>query len=357
MSVVSFVFKNVLMSKSLVRLCFSEDCCSDQGPNFEMSSWAARMHRRAATFSNVVTSCGHPSGPYPRRLEKVKFGVPLEEVCKNDIPGPLLVLILKLNKEAPYRKDVFRAPGHQGAMKKLIHFLQTGRLVNMDNFSVYTIASVLKKFLRKVPGGVFGREIEHRFFQVIEITDVQAQHDEIHKIITSLPVYTQRLLVLLFGTFRVIASNSEKAGTGMTSEALGVSVAPSFFHSCVSDGKTAKMEDVMKFKVASRVMKHLIEEFASSNLFGKDNYEYYARVTGRVLRVQGEWICSFQYPPPPAKGVFPNEYIALERYLLGQLSMGKQTWLQCENNDRWNSSSYCLEGNDDDDNIRANQTL
>lgn len=63
-------------------------------------------------------------------------------------------------------------------------------------------------------------------------------------------------------------------------------------------------------------MKHLIEEFASSNLFGKDNYEYYARVTGRVLRVQGEWICSFQYPP--AKGMFSNEYIALERYLLGE---------------------------------------
>ena len=36
----------------------------------------------------------------------------------------------------------------------------------------------------------------------------------------------------------------------MTSEALGVSVAPSFFQSCVSDGKTAKMEDVMRFKVS-----------------------------------------------------------------------------------------------------------
>uniref|UniRef100_A0A1Y1MVC6 Rho-GAP domain-containing protein n=1 Tax=Photinus pyralis TaxID=7054 RepID=A0A1Y1MVC6_PHOPY len=213
-----------------------------------MSSWAARMHRRAATFSNVVTSCGHPSGPYPRRLEKVKFGVPLEEVCKNDIPGPLLVLILKLNKEAPYRKDVFRAPGHQGAMKKLTHFLQTGRLLNMDNFSVYTIASVLKKFLRKIPGGIFGKETELEFFQIIDMTDVQVQRDEIHRLIASLPVFTQRLLVLLFGTFRVIASNSEKASTGMTSEALGVSVAPSFFHSCVSDGKTAKMEDVIRFK-------------------------------------------------------------------------------------------------------------
>ena len=44
------------------------------------------------------------------------------------------VLILKLNKEAPFRKDVFRAPGHQANMKKLVHFLQNGRLVNLDNF-------------------------------------------------------------------------------------------------------------------------------------------------------------------------------------------------------------------------------
>uniref|UniRef100_A0A182P5F4 Rho-GAP domain-containing protein n=1 Tax=Anopheles epiroticus TaxID=199890 RepID=A0A182P5F4_9DIPT len=68
----------------------------------------------------------------------------------------------------------------------------------------------------------------------------------------SLPGHTQRLLVLLFGTFRVIASNSERADTGMTSEALGVSVAPSFFQSCVSDGKTARMKDVLRFKVSVR---------------------------------------------------------------------------------------------------------
>lgn len=71
----------------------------------------------------------------------------------------------------------------------------------------------------------------------------------IFRLIISLPVYTQRLLVLLFGTFRVIASNSDRGQTGMTSEALGVSVAPSFFQSCVSDGKNARMEDVLRFKV------------------------------------------------------------------------------------------------------------
>ncbi|XP_052125385.1 rho GTPase-activating protein 20 isoform X3 [Frankliniella occidentalis] len=266
-----------------------------------MSSWTERMHRRAATFSNVVTSCGHPTYAFPHRLEKVKFGVHLDEVCKNDIPAPLLVLILKLNKEAPFKKDVFRAPGYQGSMKKLSHFLQAGRLVNIDNFSVYTIASVLKKFLRKIPGGIFGRINEQRLFHIITLESMEEQRNEIHRLITSMPVHTQRLLVLLFGTFRVIAANADRAGTGMTSEALGVSVAPSFFQSCVSDGKTAKMEDVLRYKaevnVATRIMKFLIDNFGVSNLFGRENYEFYARITGRILKVEDDWIFSFRYPP------------------------------------------------------------
>ncbi|XP_061513443.1 uncharacterized protein LOC1270813 isoform X5 [Anopheles gambiae] len=293
-----------------------------------MSSWAQRMHRRAATFGSVVTSCGHPGTPYPHRLEKVKFGVPLEEVCKNDIPGPLLVLILKLNKEAPCRKDVFRAPGNQGAMKKLIHFLQQGRLVNVDNYSVYTIASVLKKFLRKIPGGVFGRDGEAELFQIVDLDDEAQQQEKIHRLLMSLPGHTQRLLVLLFGTFRVIASNSERADTGMTSEALGVSVAPSFFQSCVSDGKTARMKDVLRFKVATKIMKQMIEQFTACDLFGRVNYEYYARVTGRVLRVQDEWICSFRYPPPP-RGKTAQQHYALKLALETE-----KTWLQCEC-ERW----------------------
>lgn len=45
-------------------------------------------------------------------------------------------------------------------------------------------------------------------------------------------------------------------------------------------------------------MKLMIDQFTFFDLFGHDNYEFYARVTGRILRVQGEWICSFQYPAP-----------------------------------------------------------
>lgn len=66
-------------------------------------------------------------------------------------------------------------------------------------------------------------------------------------------------------------------------------------------------------------MKQMIDQFTSFDLFGRDNYEYYARVTGRVLRVQDEWICSFSYPAPS------RVQLSLET---------EKTWLQCQC-DRW----------------------
>lgn len=98
------------------------------------------------------------------------------------------------------RKDVFRAPGHQANMKKLIHFLQTGRLVNIDNFSVYTIASVLKKFLRKIPGGVFGKEGEQQLFTVIQLNSIEQQRDQIHRCVL--------YIIMIMITKRILLTNN-----------------------------------------------------------------------------------------------------------------------------------------------------
>lgn len=123
--------------------------------------------------------------------------------------------------------------------------------MNIDNFNIYTIASVLKKFLGKLPEGIFGTQVERRLFETYEWTDADLKREEINRLITSLPDVNQQLLVLLFGTFRTIASAADQQHTGMTSEALGISVAPSFFHSCITHGcKTAKMEDLHRYKVS-----------------------------------------------------------------------------------------------------------
>lgn len=251
-----------------------------------------------SNVGTVMTSCAgtqHQLRPYVGKLERVKFGVPLDQVCKPDLPGPLLMMLLKLNKEGPFKKEVFRAPGHAQSMRKLIHFLQQGRLVNIQNYSLSTIASVIKKFLRKIPGGIFGPDNEAALFNSINMSESCERMKAVSRLITGLPIYSQHLLVLLFGTFRIIAANSQAQGTNMTAQALGVSVAPSFFHTCVSAGKTARMEDVDRFKDATTATSYIIDNFGMRDLFGRENYEYYARLTGRILRVEDEWIF-FTYP-------------------------------------------------------------
>lgn len=54
------------------------------------------------------------------------------------------MLLLKVHKDGPAKKDIWRAPGSQVQVRKLSHIMQHGRLVNIANFSVYTAASVIK---------------------------------------------------------------------------------------------------------------------------------------------------------------------------------------------------------------------
>ena len=46
-----------------------------------------------SNVGTVMTSCAgtHHLGQYTAKLERVKFGVSLDQVCRPDLPGPLLV--------------------------------------------------------------------------------------------------------------------------------------------------------------------------------------------------------------------------------------------------------------------------
>ncbi|CAJ0559397.1 unnamed protein product, partial [Mesorhabditis spiculigera] len=70
----------------------------------------------------------------------------------------------------------------------------------------------------------------------------------------------------------------------MTPEAIGISVAPSLFHSCIHEGQKVKVEDVERFKLASQVVSNIVKSFGHTTLFPRECYEFYARITGRTLR-------------------------------------------------------------------------
>jgi hypothetical protein len=61
------------------------------------------------------------------------------------------------------------------------------------------------------------------------------------RVISGLSVPSQHFLALLFGTFRMITDSAEAFGTRMSPEAIGVSVAPSLFHTCIHDGQRVRL--------------------------------------------------------------------------------------------------------------------
>ena len=67
----------------------------------------------------------------------------------------------------------------------------------------------------------------HNYWTVIRINDCFVS------IIASLPVATQRLVALLFGTWFRVVNHCEY--NAMTSEALAKSVAGSIFHTCATE--------------------------------------------------------------------------------------------------------------------------
>uniref|UniRef100_A0A914LNV6 Rho-GAP domain-containing protein n=1 Tax=Meloidogyne incognita TaxID=6306 RepID=A0A914LNV6_MELIC len=254
----------------------------------------------SAAYGMVSVLCGTDEleHRYRGRIEKVKFGVPVNEAFSPDIPATLLVLLLKVNKEGPLKKDIWRAPGNQAQVRKLSNIMQHGRLVNISNISVYTAASVIKRFLAKLPGGILGADNEKRLFESVQQENFSddSKRELFCRIVSNLPIPSQHLIVLLFGTFRVITDSAETFGTRMTPEAIGISVAPSLFHTCIHDGQRAKLDDILRFKIASQVISEIIRGFGYTNLFPRECYEFYARITGRTLRVDEQWHFSFQLP-------------------------------------------------------------
>ncbi|EGT40896.1 hypothetical protein CAEBREN_12634 [Caenorhabditis brenneri] len=249
-----------------------------------------------ASYSMVL--CGSSDDHrYRGRIEKVKFGVPINEAFAHDIPATLLMLLLKVNKDGPAKKDIWRAPGNQAQVRKLSQVMQHGRLVNIENFTVYTAASVIKKFLSKLPGGIFGRDNEETLFNSASTgMDIEKQRQVFYRIFGSLPVASQHLLVLLFGTFRVVADSSDGHSNAMNPNAIAISVAPSLFHTCIHDGRTARVEDLQRFKLASNIVCSIICSFGDTKLFPRECYEYYARYTGRTLRIDENRMFTFHNP-------------------------------------------------------------
>ncbi|XP_076466313.1 uncharacterized protein LOC143297743 isoform X2 [Babylonia areolata] len=240
-------------------------------------------------FRNVFGGCvsDRSSRTEAFRSSKLKFGVPIGAALKNGyLPEPLVDILVYIAKEGVATADVFRRPGNPNDIRRIVKRLSEGKQVIYTNYSFYTLASVVKKFLLKTPGGVLTEEGEETLLQVLTLGHKTDQCHAVNEFIESLTEVHQQLLALLFGTWFRIISYSEV--NFMSVEALSRSVAGSMFHTCA--------EDPAKVEKASRILQLLIDNFGVAAMFGRHNIQYFAETTHTGVHIRELMRYQYQYP-------------------------------------------------------------
>ncbi|BFZ09501.1 hypothetical protein BsWGS_12540 [Bradybaena similaris] len=230
-------------------------------------------------FRNVFSGCvsDRSSQAEVFRSQKLKFGASLPSALKHGyLPGPLVDILVHIAREGVMTTDVFRRPGNPNDTRRIVKRLTEGKQVIYANYSFYTLASVVKKFLLKIPGGIFTPEGEEHLLQVLTIAQKVEQIESVHSFMETLTTAHQQLITMLFGTwFRIVTYQEQNC---MSVEALSRSVAGSMFHTCA--------EDPAKVERASRIMQFLIDNFGVESMFGQDNIRFFVETTHTMLHIQ-----------------------------------------------------------------------
>lgn len=236
---------------------------------------------------NVFGGCVSDKSTENVKNQKLKFGVPLSVALKHGyLPHPFVELLVYIAKEGVATTDLFRRPGNPNDTRRIVKRLQEGKPVVFANYNFYTLASVVKKFILKLPGGIFTPEGEEYLLEVLTMTRRFEQCQRVNEFIKSLSVGHQQLVSLLFGTWFRIVNHSDV--NSMSVEALARSVAGSMFLTCADDPE--------KVERAIRIMQLLIDNFGVASMFGRENIEYFTKTTLTGIHVREKFRYEYNYP-------------------------------------------------------------
>ncbi|GFR59839.1 rho GTPase-activating protein 20 [Elysia marginata] len=252
-------------------------------------------------FRNVFSGCvsDRSSQTEVLRSQKLKFGASLSSALKHGyLPGPLVDILVYIAQEGVGTADVFRRPGNPNDTRRIVKRLTEGKQVIYANYSFYTLASVVKKFLLKIPGGIFTPEGEEQLLNVLTIDDKMRQIDAVHNFMETLAPAHQHLVALLFGTWFRIVTYQEENCMNMSVEALSRSVAGSMFHTCA--------EDPAKVEKASRIMQFLIDNFGVERMFGQENIRFFAETAHTGIHIRELYRYSYCQEPQLIPTVRPD---------------------------------------------------
>eukprot|EP00069_Balaena_mysticetus_P014248 bmy_22271T0 len=201
-----------------------------------------------------------PTSPVPGQL----FGVSLPNICENDnLPKAVLDMLFFLNQKGPLTKGIFRQSANVKSCRELKEKLNSGAEVQLDCESIFVIASVLKDFLRNIPGSIFSSDLYDHWVCVMDQGNDEEKINAVQRLLDQLPRANVILLRYLFGVLYNIEQHS--SSNQMTAFNLAVCIAPSILWPPTSSSPELENEFTKK---VSLLIQFLIENCC--RIFGEE---------------------------------------------------------------------------------------
>ncbi|XP_041650901.1 unconventional myosin-IXAb-like isoform X6 [Cheilinus undulatus] len=179
-------------------------------------------HRKCC--SKMTTKC---SKKYDPELSSRQFGVELSRLTSEERAVPQLVekLINYIEMHGLYTEGIYRKSGSTNKIKELRQGLDTDvSIVNLDDYNIHVIASVLKQWLRDLPSPLMTFELYEEFLRAMGQPDKREVIRGVYSVIDQLSrTHLSTLERLIFHLVRIALQEETNR---MSANALAIVFAP-----------------------------------------------------------------------------------------------------------------------------------
>ncbi|XP_051547718.1 unconventional myosin-IXAb-like isoform X2 [Myxocyprinus asiaticus] len=179
-------------------------------------------HRKCCL--RITTKCSKKFDP---ELSSRQFGVELSRLTSDERAVPLVVekLINYIEMHGLYTEGIYRKSGSTNKIKELKLGLDTDvSSVNLDDYNIHVIASVLKQWLRDLPNPLMTFELYEEFLRAMGLQDNREVVQGVYSVIDQLS--RTHLCTLERIIFHLVRISFQEETNRMSANALAIVFAP-----------------------------------------------------------------------------------------------------------------------------------
>uniref|UniRef100_A0A8D3DJU5 Unconventional myosin-IXa-like n=1 Tax=Scophthalmus maximus TaxID=52904 RepID=A0A8D3DJU5_SCOMX len=199
-------------------------------------------HRKCC--SRMTTKC---SKKYDPELSSRQYGVELSRLTSEERTVPQLVekLINYIEMHGLYTEGIYRKSGSTNKIKELRQGLDTDvNSVNLDDYNIHVIASVLKQWLRDLPSPLMTFELYEEFLRAMGQPDKREVIRGVYSVIDQLSrTHLSTLERLIFHLVRIALQEETNR---MSANALAIVFAPCILRCPDSIDPLQSVQDISK---------------------------------------------------------------------------------------------------------------